>query len=176
MNRMQLKISLMAAAITFTSGLSGLSQAAPTPAAGTVDLLTTPPELTAKVAPNVVLTFDDSGSMGSQHMPDQRPYDATGWNTGSPWYCAGVIDPLAAAGTLAALPMNGVYYNPNTIYRPPLYQDGSSFPTQPSPPPGKMAFGTIARPIRAIPLRATCRHAGSAASAARATTATPARR
>lgn len=128
MNRMQLKISLMAAAITFSSGLSGLSQAAPTPATGTVDLLTTPPELTAKVAPNVVLTFDDSGSMGSQNMPDQRPYDAGSWNSGHRWFCAGVIDPLAAPGTLAALPMNGVYYNPNTTYRPPLYQDGSSFP------------------------------------------------
>lgn len=125
MNRMQLKTSLMAAAITFASALSGLSQAAP--AAGTVDLLTTPPELTTKVAPNVVLTFDDSGSMTSAHMPDQRPYDGSGWSTSARWYCAAVIDPQAAAGTLNALPMNGMYYNPNTTYRPPLYENGASF-------------------------------------------------
>jgi len=31
--------------------------------AWTTDLLATPPELTAAVAPNLVLTFDDSGSM-----------------------------------------------------------------------------------------------------------------
>ena len=127
MNRMQLKTSLMAAAITFASALSGLSQAAP--AAGTVDLLTTPPELTTKVAPNVVLTFDDSGSMGWDYMPDRRPYDPNNTSWGSNrWKCAGVIDPQAAAGTLKALPMNGVYYNPNTIYRPPLYENGTSFP------------------------------------------------
>lgn len=127
MNRMHLKTSLMAAAITFASALSGLSQAAP--AAGTVDLLTTPPELTAKVAPNVVLTFDDSGSMGWDYMPDRRPYDPNNTSWGSNrWKCAGVIDPQAAAGTLKALPMNGVYYNPNTIYRPPLYENGTSFP------------------------------------------------
>ncbi|MGE0209375.1 MAG: hypothetical protein AB7S42_09570, partial [Lysobacteraceae bacterium] len=125
MNRMHLKTSLMAAAITFASALSGLSQAAP--AAGTVDLLTTPPELTTKVAPNVVLTFDDSGSMVRAHMPDQRPYDGSSWSTSARWYCAAVIDPQAAAGTLNALPMNGMYYNPNTTYRPPLYENGASF-------------------------------------------------
>ena len=32
-------------------------------APGTVDLLATPPEITASVAPNVVLSFNDSGSM-----------------------------------------------------------------------------------------------------------------
>lgn len=127
MNRMHLKTSLMAAVITFASALSGLSQAAP--AAGTVDLLTTPPELTTKVAPNVVLTFDDSGSMASDYMPDRRPYDPnnTSWGTNR-WKCAGVIDPQAAPGTLEALPMNGVYYNPSTTYRPPLYENGTSFP------------------------------------------------
>ena len=131
MNRMQLKTSLMAAAITFASALSGLSQAAP--AAGTVDLLTTPPELTTKVAPNVVLTFDDSGSMAWDYMPDTRPYDPSNTSWGNnPWKCAAVIDPLAATGTPTALPMNGVYYNPNTTYRPPLYEDGrTSFPDAP---------------------------------------------
>ncbi|MCO5094820.1 MAG: PilC/PilY family type IV pilus protein [Xanthomonadaceae bacterium] len=125
MNSMHIKTALGIAAITFASALSGLAQAQ---ALGTVDLISTPPELTAKVAPNVVLTFDDSGSMAWEYMPDQRPYDGTSWNSGHRWYCAAVIDPLAAAGTLKALPMNGMYYNPNSTYRPPLYQNGSSFP------------------------------------------------
>lgn len=128
MNRMHIKTTLGIATITFASALSGLVQAQ---AVGTVDLISTPPELTAKVAPNVVLTFDDSGSMGWAYMPDQRPYDGAAWNSGHRWYCAAVIDPSAAAGTLKALPMNGVYYNPNATYRPPLYQNGTSFPDAP---------------------------------------------
>lgn len=145
MNRMHLKTSLMAAAITFASALSGLSQAAP--AAGTVDLLTTPPELTAKVAPNVVLTFDDSGSMGRNYMPDARPYTGAGWggtdqqNTsssqnypsgGSPYLCAGIIDPrITDPLDPRSWSMNGVYYNPNATYNPPKRVDGSEFPDAP---------------------------------------------
>lgn len=129
MNRIQLHTTLMAAALTFASALSGVSQAGPDE--GTINLLTTPPELTAKVAPNVVLTFDDSGSMPRQYMPDASPYASAGW-TGSvdnPWYCAGVIDPrVDDPSDPRSWSMNGVYYNPNITYKPPLYHDGTSFP------------------------------------------------
>src|SRR5690606_19075584 len=118
-------LSTATAALCLSAGLSQPVHAAP--ADGTVDLLTTPPELTAKVAPNVVLTFDDSGSMAWAYMPDQRPYDGESWSSSKPWYCAGVIDPKAAAGTPKSLPMNGVFYNPNVTYRPPLYENGSPF-------------------------------------------------
>jgi type IV pilus assembly protein PilY1 len=38
--------------------------------AGTVTLSATPPGVTSKVAPNIVVTFDDSGSMNSTSIPD----------------------------------------------------------------------------------------------------------
>ncbi|TXH18215.1 MAG: hypothetical protein E6R00_03640 [Gammaproteobacteria bacterium] len=125
MNRIQFSTALGVAALVAASGISGAAQAA---APGTVDLITTPPELTAKVAPNVAFTFDDSGSMGWAYMPDARPYDGASWSTGHRWFCAAVIDPTAAPGTPEAMPMNGVAYNPNTTYRPPLYENRSSFP------------------------------------------------
>lgn len=126
MNRMQIHTTLAAAALTFASALSGIAQAGPSE--GTINLLTTPPELTAKVAPNVVLTFDDSGSMAWTYMPDQRPYDGGGW--GNPYRCAAVIDPRVDEDPTnpRSWSMNGVYYNPNSDYKPPLYADGSEFP------------------------------------------------
>ena len=99
------------AAIGCLVSLAGGGSALATPANGTVDLLTTPPELTTGVAPNVVLTFDDSGSMGRNYMPDSRPYGGSGWgatdqqNTsgtvtwpsgGRPFLCAGIINPRYA--------------------------------------------------------------------------------
>lgn len=139
-----LSIALVCAATGI--GAVPVAQAAgPTPAPGTVNLLTTPPELTSKVAPNVVLTFDDSGSMGRNYMPDRRPYTGAAWgatdqqNTsgsqswnrrGSPYLCAGVIDPrVTDPADPRSWAMNGVYYNPNSTYLPPLKADGvSAFP------------------------------------------------
>lgn len=109
-------------------------------APGTVDLLATPPEITASVAPNVVLTFDDSGSMAWEYMPDQRPYDSsnTAWGLGTsntsdatkPWFCAGRIDGFVTdPDNPRSKPMNGMYYDPNVTYRPPLKADGvTEFP------------------------------------------------
>lgn len=115
------------------------------PAPGTVDLIATPPELTATVAPNIMVTLDDSGSMGRHFMPDGRPFDNGGWgarddqnnvhnnryNYNTPWLCAPVIDAHNTDPTSPrASPMNGVYYNPNVTYRIPLREDGvTPFPT-----------------------------------------------
>ena len=101
--------------------------------AWTTDLLATPPELTTAVAPNLVLTFDDSGSMGSDFMPDQRPYDPanTGW--GNPYRCAGVIDPNVTDETNPrSRSMNGVYFNPNNAYDPPIEGDVTDSPAMPA--------------------------------------------
>jgi len=91
------------------------------------DLGATPPDLSASVDPNFVFTFDDSGSMASTYMGDFRPYDNGSWS--GPWNCANVIDPRA---TLTSDPktkgMNGVFYNPNIKYTPPLKEDGTPFP------------------------------------------------
>lgn len=98
---------------------------------GAVELSPTPPNLTQAVAPNVVVTFDDSGSMASDFMGDNRPFDGKGWTGSSttPWYCAGVIDPRITDTTkLASVAMNGVFYNPNVIYVPPVKADGTSMP------------------------------------------------
>src|SRR5580704_17743365 len=55
----------------------------PVSLAGTVNLSAQPPEVGIAVAPNLVLTFDDSGSMNWHHSPDQRPYIDAGWNSAS---------------------------------------------------------------------------------------------
>ncbi|WP_313916866.1 PilC/PilY family type IV pilus protein [Tahibacter sp.] len=101
--------------------------------AWSTDLLATPPELTAAVAPNLVLTFDDSGSMASDYMPDQRPYDPnnTGW--GNPYRCAGVIDSNVTDETnVRSRSMNGVYFNPNNTYDPPIEGDLTNSPSMPT--------------------------------------------
>jgi type IV pilus assembly protein PilY1 len=136
-----LALAAIGAGVTLLSGAPALA----TPANGTVDLLTTPPELTTGVAPNVVLTFDDSGSMGRNYMPDSRPYGGSGWggtdqqdtsgstgypSGGRPFLCAGIIDPrITDVDDPRSWAMNGVYYNPNATYDPPLKVDGvTAFP------------------------------------------------
>lgn len=94
------------------------------------DLGNTPPDLGSAVNPNIIVTFDDSGSMAYTHMGDGRPYDGNQTNNASwngPWRCANVIDPRAATGSVAARGMNGVFYNPNVTYSPPLKEDGTVF-------------------------------------------------
>lgn len=113
--------------------VAGLLAAAPaaaatTVASGAVELSPTPPNDTQAVAPNIMVTFDDSGSMASNFMGDDRPYDNGSW--GGPWRCASVVDPdhlTAADKKLRALAMNGVYFNPNITYKPPMFADGTSF-------------------------------------------------
>lgn len=92
-----------------------------------VELSPTPPNDTQGVAPNIVVTFDDSGSMASNYMGDNRPFDNGSWS--GPWRCAGVIDPrITDATDIRSNAMNGVYYNPNVRYVPPIKADGTSFP------------------------------------------------
>lgn len=117
--------------------LLALSGAAVTPAAaasaptGAVELSPTPPNDTSAVAPNILVTFDDSGSMQSNRMGDVPPFGTTkDWSDG-PWRCANVVDPDHPTATdkqLRALAMNGVFYNPNITYTPPMYANGTSFP------------------------------------------------
>jgi len=108
--------------------------------AGEVQLSNTPPNQTQSVPPNIVMTFDDSGSMSWNKLSDRPPWTTNNdgstvtvngtslpdWN-GGPWRCANVIDSGAASG-IRAHAMNGVYYNPNITYTPPINADGTSFP------------------------------------------------
>lgn len=93
---------------------------------GVVDLSPAPPSDTQAVAPNIVVTFDDSGSMADDFLGDNRPFDSKSWS--GRWECAGVIDPTGTHGDLSSHVMNGVYYNPNVYYAPPVNADGTSFP------------------------------------------------
>ncbi len=94
--------------------------------ARTVDLSRTPPDVTQAVAPNLVITFDDSGSMAWDYMPDRMPYTSAAW--ANPYKCAAVIDPrVQAADDLRALSINGVYFNPNHTYAPPVDRQGKPF-------------------------------------------------
>jgi type IV pilus assembly protein PilY1 len=140
-------LSVMAAVAVSSALFSEPASAATTTVAGTVELSPGPPNLTQSVPPNIVLTFDDSGSMRSSRVNDQPPWttDSSGsflysgmdWGNGSnqtsttssgggPWRCAGVIDPTATSG-IGTHVMNGVYYNPNIIYYPPAYANGTNF-------------------------------------------------
>jgi type IV pilus assembly protein PilY1 len=119
-------------------------------APGTIDLLATPPELTASVDPNIVVTFDDSGSMASNFMGDDRPFDNGSWS--GPWRCAGSIDPrVTTAADIRAHSMNGVYYNPNVLYTPPVKADGTAFPNADATLNAVWADGiAINRPLGAV--------------------------
>jgi type IV pilus assembly protein PilY1 len=94
---------------------------------GTTELSAAPVEQTKAVPPNIVVTFDDSGSMAWDYLGDHRPFDNGSWS--GPWRCAGIIDASAASG-IGTHVMNGVYYNPDPAvnYLPPVYANGNSFP------------------------------------------------
>jgi len=79
-----------------------------------------------RVAPNVVVTLDNSRSMFRTYSPESRPFDSGDWN--GPWKCAGVIDPrITDPGDVRSRTMNSVYYNPNVQYLPPTDAVGTSF-------------------------------------------------
>jgi type IV pilus assembly protein PilY1 len=136
--RQRLATSLGSLLMSLFAGFSATSMA------GTLDLSPGPPAATTTVAPNLVLTFDDSGSMNWHHMPDQRPYDGKGWGTQSdtnqsdlanrtyrnqaaPFLCAGVITPgIADPDDARSWSMNGIYYNPDNTYDPPMLKDGKT--------------------------------------------------
>jgi type IV pilus assembly protein PilY1 len=95
---------LLSALLTVAAGLS----AAPV-FATTVDLGTTPPDISSAVNPNVVVTFDDSGSMGATALPDAMADDYN-----NKYY----YDPR----------QNLIYFDPLKDYPPPMKPDGSEFP------------------------------------------------
>lgn len=98
------RLAAGAGVLTLWAGLSG-----PAAIAGTVDLGTAPPDLSSAVNPNVIVTFDDSGSMGATALPD-----GMGDDYNNKYY----YDPR----------QNLIYFDPLKDYPPPLRPDGSSFP------------------------------------------------
>jgi type IV pilus assembly protein PilY1 len=120
-------LSVMALVAAGSSFVSAPASAATAATSNIVELSPTPPNVTQAVPPNIVVTFDNSGSMYNNYMGDNRPFDGGSWS--GPWRCAGVIDPRITAGSdVRSKAMNGVYYNPNVVYSPPVKADGSLFP------------------------------------------------
>ena len=94
----------MGVVLIFSLALPVGSQAAPT------SLATSPlaNSTTSTVLPNLMFVLDDSGSMDWDYLPDAAKNFAGkyGFNTS---HC------------------NGVYYNPNTPYTPPVDSNGVSY-------------------------------------------------
>ncbi|QRP65053.1 pilus assembly protein PilY [Rhodanobacter sp. FDAARGOS 1247] len=84
-----------------------------TPALAAVTVDQSPLIIQRSLPPNVTLMLDDSGSMDWDFMPDWDYLDTN-------------LDPLRNAAK------NGVYYNPDITYAPPLKADGTSYPNSPS--------------------------------------------
>jgi len=92
----------------------------PTADAQSVELSPAPPNMVqGRVAPNIVVTFDNSRPMFRTYSPQSRPFDFGDWN--GPWKCAGVIDPrITDPADIRSHSMNSVYYNPTVRYVSPL--------------------------------------------------------
>jgi len=88
---------------------------------------------TTSINPNIMLILDDSGSMGSDYLPDYVNDDN---GTGTTAACAdagddgsGITDSpdpcVLGDPPYASADFNGVYYNPNIYYRPGANADGT---------------------------------------------------
>lgn len=80
------------------------------------------------VRPNLMFVLDDSGSMNSAYMPDFvddeklcRDSSTTPWNKD---FCFPMDPPYYSAQ------FNGIYYNPDFAYKPPVNADGTSWADQ----------------------------------------------
>jgi type IV pilus assembly protein PilY1 len=95
-------LALVAAALTFTAGAS----------AAELDLSKPPLILNAAVDPNLLVTFDDSGSMAFGFTPDEIVDTSCSWRYKRYYSSA----------------YNKQYYDPNIDYEPPLDANGTEFP------------------------------------------------
>lgn len=100
---------ILVAAVVFVAG-----ESSPLAAPPLLNLSSTPLFLNATVDPNVFVTFDDSGSMSLGSVPDTVNDPACYWRR--PNYYSSSY--------------NGVYYNPNITYTPPIDQNGVSLGNQ----------------------------------------------
>ena len=78
------------------------------------------------ISPNIQFVLDDSGSMGNDYLPDSvkeaSNYCKSGNKNGSTSTLCITGEPPAYNNTI-----NGVYYNPNTTYTPPILPSGYSY-------------------------------------------------
>ena len=123
------------------AGALGLT--VPMPAAAQLNISTDPLGTGASsIKPNVMFILDDSGSMGSDYMPDyvndsHNPTSTTAgcFDAGDDSSANGAIDGTPDACILGDPPynssdFNSIYYNPALRYRPALNDDGTEKPAQ----------------------------------------------
>ena len=102
------------------------THAAPTDIAQ-VPLVTSAPNA---VLPNLMFILDDSGSMASDYLPDWAN-DAVCRSSGAtPTNSGGFGRNCTNEPPFRSAVFNSSYYNPAITYLPPLYADGTSWPTQ----------------------------------------------
>lgn len=77
--------------------------------AAPLNLSRLPPEINASLPPNILVTLDDSGSMGWGFMPDSANYAASNCRRYNSDF-------------------NRIYFNPNVTYDPPVRPDGTQYP------------------------------------------------
>ncbi|TFW17866.1 hypothetical protein E4L96_13780 [Massilia arenosa] len=116
--------------LALTALLAGVSQAATTNIAQ-VPLLNI--SGTGSVKPNIMLLFDNSGSMARLYTPDHIGLSGNSKSCrvrdvsyGSYAACTNGMPPFNAPD------FNRQYYNPAITYTPPVYYDGSSYPNMDS--------------------------------------------
>lgn len=97
-----MKILIALLGLTLAAGASAVE----------LDLSRVPPSINASVPPNIMVTLDDSGSMGFGYTPDLVEDTTCFWR--QPYFYSPVF--------------NKQYYNPDITYSPPLRADGTSFP------------------------------------------------
>ena len=97
------------------SALTSIAEAAP------LNLLDTPLYLSTPVGPNVVLTFDDSGSMNWAFLGDEVGFGDADPTHNNP-------SGLRTKPRGCAHNINKVYYDPSITYYPPIKADGTSWP------------------------------------------------
>lgn len=91
---------------------------------GCTELSPTPPQDMVSVPPNITLMLDDSGSMAWDFMPDWDYLPDTGKTKRQP-------NGIQAYDGVRDSGLNGLYYNPATVYTPPPKADGSLYPDSP---------------------------------------------
>lgn len=96
-------ISLIAVAAMVLAGAASDSRAA------ALNLSDSPVFLLTAVDPNIIFTYDDSGSMARAYMPD-----GINANSGNRRYCSSTF--------------NGIYYDPNVKYEPGVDTNGDPLP------------------------------------------------
>jgi type IV pilus assembly protein PilY1 len=97
-----MKIVIALLALTLAAGASAVE----------LDLSRVPPSINASVPPNIMVTLDDSGSMGFGYTPDLLDDQSCFWRR--PYFYSAAF--------------NKQYYNPEITYAPPLREDGTPFP------------------------------------------------